>query len=882
MDARCSRVITDDDLQQFRLYLSQYEMCDLRILYDYFRGDLEYLVEILDTHNLLSKLNDRKVPLKRDYLLMEKRFGASACSKHLIEDMKNTGREAVLALWESLYVLQNKYQHPNLTAVLNELTQTGDTLVPLIQRDKEGYDLRHLNEIRDHKKHLQKVTQNLEEQSAPGLVEPIRCCNISSGFLDQIVVSTDRYRNCSQHDIIETGGRHEHYLRKTYSSLERISPNRLFRWCHRSACIPHAVMMIGVPGVGKTTLMQKFVYDWVNEKHYQRFSFVFFFKFRELNRYDKVSLDTMILEQYPYLYSQLDNILQYPEQLLFIFDGLDESRHNIDFGSHNVCTNTKEPVNLGVVVVSLVRQSLLKGSSILLTSRPTKLASVDISVFQRVLEIIGFLPKEREMYFKLFFQDEELSTRAFEYVRGNDTLYTFCYIPSYCWIVCKVLSMCFKDSPGAEDQQKSFLPKTVTQLFVSYVANILRNHCVNSECPVKLMNSIGRMAQHGVMNHILTFDNRHCESFEVDVKSNILSSFVIETYERQSDTTTYSFLHLTIQEFFSALLHYVNHSEEDLRSALLRARSFQDGRGEMFLRFLYGLSDGTTTFLLKNHLSGRTPASKQVITWLSQEIQAKWGSDTDPHEKMNLLTYLFESRNKQLVQQTIGSNAELDFSEFHLTPVDCTVLAFILKSCGETDYLNLNGCFIQSEGLGRLSGILHTVKELRLSNNDLKDSDTQLIYRFLIHKSSRVQILRLRDNSLTWTSCSPLACALSLNKSLIELDVSRNHLAGPDFCYLIETLSSLACTISRLSLSQIKLTDEYAPVLMSLCNNPNLTYLDLSNNFLSDASAECIQDLILGSPNLKEIRIEVNAFTKEKEEFLNLLKALKPGLSITT
>lgn len=566
-----------------------------------------------------------------------------------------------------------------------------------------------------HKKHLEEVTKNLDEHNAPGLVEPRRSCNISSCYLDLIVVSTQQYRNRSQHEIIETGGRHEHYLRKAHSTLERISPNRLFRWCHRSGCTPRAVMVSGVPGVGKTTLMQKFVYDWVTKKHYQRFSFIFFFKFRELNRYGKVSLDEMILGQYPYLWSQLDSILQYPEKLLFIFDGLDESSQDIDFGSQEVCLNPKAQVRLGVIVVSLVRQSLLKGSSILLTSRPTKLASVDVSVFQRVSEIMGFFPKERQMYFEQFFHDEELSTRAFQYVRENDALYTFCYIPSYCWIVCKVLSMCFNAQPMNEGQHISFFPKTVTQLFVAYVANVLLNHCPDTGCPMMLMTSIGRMAQHGIMNQLLTFDSKDFETFQVDTTSKILSSFVVDTYQGQSHTTTYSFLHLTIQEFFSAFLHYLNFSEMDLQSSLQKVRSFEDGRGEMFLRFLCGLSNGPTISLLKTYLPGNTSvaASGQVIRWLSQEIGTTWKPETDPQEKMNILTYLFESRNKPLVYSTIGPHGQLDFSEFHLTPVDCTVLAFILESCKETDSLNLDRCFIQSEGLERLTGILHTVQNLR-------------------------------------------------------------------------------------------------------------------------------------------------------------------------
>ncbi|XP_073423071.1 NACHT, LRR and PYD domains-containing protein 3-like isoform X2 [Dendrobates tinctorius] len=811
MEQNCFRVISDDDIKHFRQRLLQHEMSTLRILYEHFRYDLEYIVEILETRDLLSELRSRYVPMMRDYLLVEKELGSSAFSGVLIRDILDMGRDAVLALWESLFVLQNNCQHPNLIGVMTEITERGDKLVPQIILDENGHQLYELSDIHEtHKKHLLESTQNLEEHRALGLAQQRQSGSISTCYLDLIVVSTQQFRNRTQHEIIETGGRHEHYLRKAQSTLERISPNRLFRWCHRSECTPHAVMVSGVPGVGKTTLMQKFVFDWVTKKHYQRFSFIFFFKFRELNRYDGISLENMILDQYPHLQNQCQNILQDPEKLLFIFDGLDESVHNIDFRSQHLCSNTKIEERLDVIVVSLVRQSLLKGSSILLTSRPTKLGSVDIGVFQRFSEIMGFFPNEREAYFEQFFKDKELSNKVLQYVRQNDTLYTFCYIPSYCWIICTVLSVWFTTQMKDGDQN-ALPPKTVTQLFVSYVANILTNHTPDIERPNELMISIGKLAQHGVMNHILSFDIKDFETFQVDITSKLLSSFIIESH-----TNTYSFLHLTIQEFFSALLHFLNFSKNDMELTLNRIKSFEDGRCEMFIRFLCGLSDGTTRSLLRSYLGSTISSSEHVISWVKHEIETKWKPETDPSEKMNLLTYLFESRNKHLICSIIGSHGQLDFSEFHLTPVDCTVLAYILECCKETEFFNIDRCFIQSEGLERIRGILHTVQKLRLSNNDLKDNDMLSFHKILVRDDCRVQKLSLRNNSFTSESCSSLASALLDNKSVTDLDLSRNNLAGPDFSNLMTALSNEECIISHLSIEVNELSKETEKCLKQL------------------------------------------------------------------
>ncbi|CAI9580149.1 unnamed protein product [Staurois parvus] len=285
----------------------------------------------------------------------------------------------------------------------------------------------------------------------------------------------------------------------------------------------------------------------------------------------------------------------------------------------------------------LVGQSLLKGCSVLITSRPTRLASVDTGVFQRIVEIMGFLHADRLTFFKNFFGNEELSERAFHYVQENDTLYTFCYIPSYCWIICTVLSMFFRAQPTNSDQLMTSLPKTVTQLFVTFVSNILANHSQNkdgSHTSQELLTSIGWMAEHGVMNHMIVFDERHLDSFSVRNDKHLFSSFMIES--GQPPDVDYTFLHLTLQEFFAALVHFINYDADKLQETLDDAESYKDGHAEIFLRFLCGLSDFTTRSMLKSHVRELSmQAARHVITWIQKKI-AKQRSDKSIGDKKEL------------------------------------------------------------------------------------------------------------------------------------------------------------------------------------------------------------------------------------------------------
>ncbi|XP_075139374.1 NACHT, LRR and PYD domains-containing protein 12-like [Leptodactylus fuscus] len=848
----------DDETREFHKRLCQYEDHALRMTYEYFQDDLLHILENLRPRSLLSELKSRNIPDVEGYMCLKE--DRKTFARTLLQDIGN--REAVIGLWISLYALRRDHRLPSLYAVLEELCQRGVTLVEQIQLDKYGQTLpQELKDVQTvHEKCLFERTQKFVEQKPPKCNQGEESFPFNTRYVNLIIASTQCFRKHSENELIETGVKHDEYLKETQNELQFISPNKMFRWCHRSGLVPHIVMVIGVPGVGKTTLMQKFVYDWVKGDLYQRFSFVFFFKFRKLNRLeDKVSLETMILHQYPYLEEQLENILQDPKKLLFIFDGLDESNHTMDFTSRHLCSHPKQLGHCGQIVVSLVRKSLLTGCSVLMTSRPTRLASIDCRVFQRIVEITGFLPEERKTYFENFFSNPELSEKAFTYVKQNATLYTFCYLPSYCWIICTVLSRSFQTT--SSDQQVTLLPRTVTQLFAIFVANILSNHSLEKSDAQEILQSIGWMAQYGVMNHRVIFEELDLDSFYVDNKSKLLSSFLMESEE----PVTYSFLHLTVQEFFSALVHYINYSPEKLQKSLNKFKSYP-GRGEMFLRFLCGLSDGTTRSILCEFLNEQvTQASRDVINWMKNlipEEQKLMESEDNKRCLLNTFFYLFEARNKELVLESLKSYTCFDLSRVRMSALDCTVLAFILDICKNIEKLDLTGCFLQTEGLEKLIPGLRTLKYLSLRTNDFTDGSCPHLASVIRNNKSlrilhlsynrlsgphfsdlmaalsspacRIEELRLADNDLTNDSCIQLAEGIKNNQSLKILDLSRNRLSGPHFSDLMAALSSPACRIEEIHLDKVGLPDTSCTQLASgIKNNQSLKKLVLSNNNLS-------------------------------------------------
>ncbi|XP_043919574.1 NACHT, LRR and PYD domains-containing protein 3-like [Protopterus annectens] len=519
----------------------------------------------------------------------------------------------------------------------------------------------------------------------------------------RIITTYQRTWGQAQHELLLKGSEHEGLMKKTYlNKCERITANQLFRICYESKRFPQIVLILGVPGIGKTTMVQKLLLDWIQGDHYKQFMFVFLFKFRDMNLWDEpLNLAEMILKNHACLRNILAEILKKTSTILFIFDGLDESKSPLDFTETQLCSNICQRTSASNIVSSLMKQTLLKGCSVIVTSRPTALERVELSCIHLCAEIIGFLAEERKRYFRKQFYDERNALDAFHYVEQNDILYTMCFNPSYCWIICSVLKPYFI---GNQNKCTS-CPKTLTQLFVHFLKNILTNHMSADSLDLKeLLSKVSRLAFNGVCNRLLVF-------YDADIKqlklkhTQALSSFMFEFMIKEEYLwrTMYSFMHLTVQEFLGALSYFLN-SEQNI-SQVLENDTFKDGRLEMLICFLAGLSHPPTSHLLQKIL-GHFPDEKnaEILHWLKRRAEYLILTEGHSHKRelLRIFHYLLETQNTELIKQTIGKIAHLDFRGVLFNPMDCYVLNYIIVACNGFTKLNLSLASFPEEGVRKL------------------------------------------------------------------------------------------------------------------------------------------------------------------------------------
>ncbi|XP_072892126.1 NACHT, LRR and PYD domains-containing protein 3-like [Hemitrygon akajei] len=807
-------------------------------LTDFYRDRLEQAMErgvhgvslALTAENQFSGEEHRKISDLAD------KGERADSSKLLLSLVMGKGSRARRVMWETF--VKMRIGVPNLDKILKDIQMYGSD--PSHRSNPTQGLLKILSELKDvqqkHKETLRAQTEKLRANTIL-MREKVKVFQLADRYAELTVISTLRDRTLVEHELLARGRDHEEWREKHLrGKLEKIRTDQLFRssFSRRKTKSGSSAAVAGVPGIGKTTMVQKIVYDWAMGKIYQQFQFVFSFKFRDLNTINcRKNLRQLIQDQYPYFGNILRDVWKNPEGLLFIFDGLDEFEHRIDFADSRRDTEPKHQCpdpewccEVSDILYSLIQGKLLPGCSVLVTTRPTALHLLDKAKISVWAEILGFVGEERKEYFIRYFEDPSVAEAVFKHVKENEILYTMSYNPSYCWILALALGPFF--TQRVRDPQR--VPKTITQLYSYYIYNILKNHGRDIENPRDVLLRVGQMAFRGVSEKKIIFTYGDLISYNLQ-PSQFLSGFLMELLEREDSAqrVVYTFPHLTIQEFVAAVAQFLNPHPGDILKFLTETHNTADGRFEVFLRFVAGLSSPMTARGLEEFL-GPFPhqTTCRVIDWVKEEMKCQSGntrSEAGKRSFLNTLHYLFESQNRGLAQAALGSVETLSFNGMTLTPIDFAVLSHVIGLCDAIKSLQMLGCNIQCEGIQRLRPGLHKCLDLRLGENNLGDSGVKLVS---------------------------------------------------------EALRNPECKIQKLQLSDVGLTDSGAEDLVSaLSRNPSLTELNLSLNSLTDRSLPALRRLILALPSLERIELDGNRFSETGEKELRSLQEPRPGLRVT-
>uniref|UniRef100_A0A673JGA8 NACHT domain-containing protein n=1 Tax=Sinocyclocheilus rhinocerous TaxID=307959 RepID=A0A673JGA8_9TELE len=634
----------------------------------------------------------------------------------------------------------------------------------------------------------------------------------------------------------------------------------------------------------------------------------FLLPFREINlmNNENFSLHELLLEFYPEL-EDLEKTKLYKEcKLVFIFDGLDESRLALNF---NTRTSPRAIVekrsSVDVLFTGLVKGKLLPSALVWVTSRPAAANQIPPEHVGLFTEVRGFNDQQKEQYFRKTITDESMASRIISHIEKSQSLYIMCHIPVFCWITATVLQkILIKNSAES-------ISTTLTEMYIHFLliqmkmknqkydrktkrqrTKLLRS---NSEMILKL----AKLAFEQLKQENIVFYEKDLKACGIDVcEDTEFTGMIAEIFKKEAglhEMKVFCFVHLTVQEFLAAVhvfICYLNKNMQELwfffdkpkgnitlqkllKKAVDKAMESQKGHLDLFLRFLMGVTLESSQDLLIGLIENTedtTESIRQTTEHIKQVQNRYYISD---EASVNLFYCLLELKDHSLyeeIQRYLSSDAHPGRD---LSSSMCSVLATVLLmsekvldefnpkrfTSSRSDYKRLipavrccrkalfDGCGFDETCCEIVSSALQSsnspLTELDLSNNYLQDSGVKLLYDGLKSSHSQLNILRLYGCNLSVQSCESLSSSLqSSNSVLKELDLSNNDLQDSGVKLLSDGLKSPNCKLKILRFSICNLATHSCESLSSVLQSSNsvLKELDLSNNDLQDSGVKLLSD----------------------------------------
>ena len=612
---------------------------------------------------------------------------------------------------------------------------------------------------------------------------------------------------------------------------------------------PKCILIEGAPGIGKSTFSWKLCRMWGKGKILQEYQLMVMLRLRD-NRV-RGAKDILHLFRHPDMGTQeaaaKEIVRRRGKGLLLLLEGFDE-----------LPTDLRTEHSLFMRIITGLE---LPEATVLITSRPSAsgvlLANCRNDISQHI-EIIGFTPEDVQCYIMTAFEDDpSLQSGLQEYLSCYPHIQSMMYMPLNCAIVAQVYRNSIKDK---------FIPKTTSDLYTSLVRSLLlcylREHPVHgrkvwrlrsfSDLPYDVfqqLRELGRIAYEGIVQG------------QQDIFSDLPSDFdglglmqsMNELYVDEGVTVSFSFFHLTLQEFMAAF----HLSQQPVERQI---KHFQEHGSKIHNRLLYGHFQITLQFLAGLGKFADYPTDR------IRSIVSNSESSSELQITLDGLHWIFEVQGSRSVCEAISLSIVSPLLRYkRLSAFDCFVLGYCVFHSDCPWEINLNDCGIGDEGVQMLvRGTLEGepshrgyISELNLQRNQITSNGlNQLMKSPTLINPNR---LDLSYNLLGNGGATPLLRS-AMGRRIRHLDLQKTGIGVEDCQAMGELLSSPR--LESLNVGVNDLTPEAVQLLFSgLQHNSTLKVLVLDFNplgsggavpLLKSGVAHNLRSLALGSTGIGE------------------------------
>ena len=622
------------------------------------------------------------------------------------------------------------------------------------------------------------------------------------------------------------------------------------------------ILIEGAPGIGKTILLKHIAYSWAEQGMLQKYNLVLLVHLRDPTVQKMSTLEQL----FQYFCKQFGSnaakiaitcseyfLENNGKSLTLLLDGYDEMPEELRGNS---------------LIADILNRQVLPDCGLVVSSRPHASLLLCKQASLRV-DILGFSEEQRKHYIEHSLNDESQIKQLNTYLDQHNIISSLCYLPF------NILLLLFLYKQG-------FLPDNATELYSIFICLTIRRNLTKYGITVKqvitdinnlpepygkFIQQLSKLSLQALNKNQLIFTLDEIKQFCPQVESipGALNAFgLLQAIEHVSifqTTTTFNFLHLSLQEFLAA--NYITTLTPDEELSILEEYFWRGSHSNMFTIYITLTKGQRSSF--RKFLSGGDDTIAIHSKFLEDELKS-----------IHLYRCFNEASGDDRVCRTIErkfSNGIINFfTTLSTNDIENIAIFLTCSNIKQWKELWLEGCNIRDAGVRILHRILQsstiTIEGLWLFSNDLSSSSDGCLSDIVIN--CRVRWLIISNNKSIGQTEEFFPTILS-SPSLEALGIDDINLSSRAAIMIFTALKEKKTKLKRLVMDDNDVTDDACDVIAeTLQVNSTLEYLSIHGNKISKEALQLIVMSLRLNNTLTELLVPSNYSEGDNKQILAL------------